>query len=108
MTYIRIGRQAMAAKLLTSRFAQARGHMFRLSPPDCALVMPFRREQALSLHMLFVLHPLDAVFVADGVVQHVDRMEPWRGYASGRADMLVELPAGEVDVSKGDPVEVTG
>lgn len=107
MPVIHINGQAMAAKVATSRFRKARGHMFRLSPPDYALVMPFDDVQALSLHMLFVRFPLTVAFVVDGVVQHVDRMQPWTGYATGRGDTLVELPTGALDISKGDTVEVT-
>jgi uncharacterized membrane protein (UPF0127 family) len=54
-------------------------------------------EQSPSIHMFFMRHPIDAVFVAaDGrVTKVVPNLKPWRvvWWARGARDCL-ELPAG--------------
>lgn len=54
--------------------------------------------------MLCVPFALDAVFVVDGVVVQVSRLRPWLGTAFGRADTVIEVPAGDLDVAVGDEV----
>lgn len=84
--------------------SQTRGLMFRRSiPDDYALAFRFDTTKTRDIHMLFVFFPIDAVWVADGVVQRVERMRPWRSFARARCDLLVELPAGSaVDIDGGD------
>jgi hypothetical protein len=91
-----------------SWLARARGLMFRRSvPDDYALVFPFGSQGRRSLHMLFVPFDIDAVWVADGVVQRVARLSAWTGLASGVADTVVELPAGAAEgVAAGDRLRV--
>lgn len=88
--------------------ARARGLMFRRSvPDDYALVFRFDGQRERGLHMLFVPFPLDAVWIANGVVQRVARLRPWIGWGRGIADTIVELPAGAAaDVEPGDRVVV--
>ncbi|WP_247728984.1 DUF192 domain-containing protein [Halovivax limisalsi] len=85
-----------------------RGLMFRRSlPASYALAFRFDAVKARDVHMLFVFVPLDVVWVADGVVQRVERLPPWRGYAREACDLIVELPAGAAaDVEPGDAVEL--
>lgn len=86
---------ATTVETADSFLAKARGLMFRRTVPDeYALVFRFSSPKRRSIHTLFVLVPLDVVWVADGVVERVERLHPWRGIASARADVIVELPAG--------------
>jgi len=89
---------------------QSRGLMFRRSiPDDYALVFPFDSVGRRFIHMLFVAFALDVVWLADGEVQQVATMRPWRSFAYGRADTVLELPAGAADgVSEGDVVVLKG
>ncbi|MXV62485.1 DUF192 domain-containing protein [Natronorubrum sp. JWXQ-INN-674] len=84
--------------------SQTRGLMFRRSlPDDYALAFRFDTAKPRDVHMLFVFFPIDAVWIADGVVQRVERLRPWRGFAREECDLLVELPAGTAaDVEPGD------
>jgi uncharacterized membrane protein (UPF0127 family) len=88
--------------------ARMRGLMFRRSiPDDYALVFHFERPARRGLHMVFVPFPIDAVWLVDGEVTRVKRLPAWRGVGRGRADTIVELPAGAADaVGVGDAVRV--
>jgi len=92
----------------TTFLARARGLMFRRSiPTEYALVFEFDDAARRSLHMLFVPFPIDALFLVDGEVETVERLDAWTGLAWGRADTVVELPAGAAaDVSDGDTVRI--
>lgn len=84
---------------------RARGLMFRRSVPEgYGLVFEFPRERTVTLHMVFVPFPIDAVFLdEESRVVAVRRLRPWLGYASETAATVVELPAGAADgVDKGD------
>jgi hypothetical protein len=89
-----------------STLAQARGLMFRRSiPDDYALVFPFDGEGFRSLHMVCVPFPIDAVWLRDEEVTKVERLRAWIGLGWGRADCVVELPAGAASgVRAGDRV----
>jgi uncharacterized membrane protein (UPF0127 family) len=91
-----------------SFLSQARGLMFRTSiPDDYALVFPFDDATSRDIHMVFVPFDIDAVWVEDEEVQHVERMPAWTGRGEARCDTLVELPAGAAaDVEVGDRVWV--
>lgn len=104
-----------------STLEQARGLMFRSSvPDDFALVFRFEPpgwplsrwfddEGWRLIHMLFVGAPLDVLWLTDGEVQKVERLDPWTGVGAARADTVIELPAGAAEgVSVGDVVEVEG
>ncbi|KZX46320.1 DUF192 domain-containing protein [Haloarcula sp. K1] len=54
--------------------------------------------------MLLVPFSLDAVYVIDGAVEKVSTMRPMVGFSLGKADAIIELPAGEYDISEGDKV----
>ena len=92
----------------TTFLARARGLMFRRSIPEAyALVFEFDDAARRSLHMVFVPFPIDALFLVDGEVETVERLDAWTGLAWGRADTVVELPAGAAtDVSEGDTVRI--
>jgi len=74
--------------------------MFRRSiPDDYALVFPFDAPDIQWLHMLFVPFAIDALWLVDGEVQKTKRLAPFVGLGRGRADTVVELPAGAADGS---------
>ncbi|MFB6093972.1 MAG: DUF192 domain-containing protein [Halanaeroarchaeum sp.] len=89
-----------------STLAQLRGLMFRRSLPDeYALVFRFDEAEPRDVHMLFVFVPLDVLFLVDGRVTRRERLPPWTGRATDRADTLVELPAGgAAGIEEGDRV----
>jgi uncharacterized membrane protein (UPF0127 family) len=91
-----------------STLEQARGLMFRRSiPDDYALVFPFDAAETRWLHMLFVPFPIDALWLVDGEVTAKKRLAPFVGLDRGRADTIVELPAGAADaVTVGDGVRL--
>ena len=81
-----------------STVEQARGLMFRRSIPDgYALVFPFDGVDSRWLHMLFVPFSIDALWLVDGEVTAKARLAPFVGLGRGRADTIVELPAGAAD-----------
>lgn len=103
---IQIGSQKIPAKYADTMLSQARGHMFRTTTPDYALVFPFDGVSWHSLHMLFVPFSLDAAYVIDETVEKLSTMRPMVGFSFGKADAIIELPAGEYDISKGDEVRI--
>lgn len=103
---IQIGDQEISARYADSIPSQARGHMFRTASPDYALVFPHSSVGWRSLHMLFVPFSLDAVYVINGEVEKVSTMKPMIGFSLGKADAIIELPAGEYNISEGDEVRL--
>ncbi|WP_186311027.1 DUF192 domain-containing protein [Halorubrum depositum] len=91
-----------------STLEQGRGLMFRRSISEgYALVFPFEEAGAQWLHMLFVPFAIDALWLVDGEVRKRKRLAPFVGLARGRADTVVELPAGAAaDVAVGDEVRL--
>ncbi|PSQ19035.1 DUF192 domain-containing protein [Halobacteriales archaeon QS_9_67_17] len=97
---------ASEVELAGSAFARARGLMFRRSvPDDYALVFHFDEQATRRLHMIFVPFDIDAVWVADGVVQQTERLSAGTGRDRAVADTVIELPAeAAADVQTGDRV----
>ncbi|MEZ3163700.1 DUF192 domain-containing protein [Halorubrum sp. RMP-47] len=91
-----------------STLEQARGLMFRRSiPDDYGLVFPFDEPETQWLHMLFVPFAIDAVWLVDGEVTAKKRLAPFVGMGRGRADTVVELPAGAAEsVTVGDELRL--
>jgi uncharacterized membrane protein (UPF0127 family) len=91
-----------------STLEQGRGLMFRRSIPDgYALVFPFDGVDTQWLHMLFVPFAIDALWLVDEKVTERKRLAPFVGLGRGRADTVVELPAGAADgVAVGDEVRL--
>ncbi|WP_436935952.1 DUF192 domain-containing protein [Halovenus marina] len=101
-----------------SSLSQAKGLMGRSSlPDDYALVLevgggdswlPFTGGPSRQIvHMLFVRVPIDVIWLADDEVTKTARMHPWRSIAVGKADRILELPAGAAEnVSRGDRVRL--
>lgn len=99
---------ASHVEVADSFLARARGLMFRRSiPEEYALVFEFDRPVTRSLHMLFVPFTIDALWLVDGEVTHIARLEAWTGFGRGRGETIVEVPAGTVEgVRVGDRVEL--
>lgn len=97
---------ASRVETAASTLAQARGLMFRRSiPDDYALVFPFDGVGFRSLHMVCVPFPIDAVWLQEEKVTKVERLRAWIGLGWGRADCVIELPAGAASrVHTGDRV----
>ena len=93
-----------------STLEQGRGLMFRRSvPDDSALLFPFDAPDTRWLHMLFVPFAIDALWLVDDEVQKTKRLAPFVGIGRGRADTVVELPAGAADeVAVGDAIRLVG
>lgn len=102
------GTLATEVEVADSWPARARGLMFRRSVPEgYALVFRFDRPATRMLHMLGVPFPIDAVWAVDGTVTRVRRLRPWLGVGRGRADVVVELPAGAASaVEAGDALRL--
>ncbi|CAM2869244.1 DUF192 domain-containing protein [Halobacterium salinarum] len=100
---------ATTVETAESFLSQARGLMFRTSiPDDYALVFPFGDPEVRDAHMVCVPFDIDAIWVVDEEVQHVETMAAWTGRASADCDTLIELPAGAASgVGVGDRVRVT-
>jgi uncharacterized membrane protein (UPF0127 family) len=106
---------ATNVEIADSMFSQMRGVMFRSElPEEFALVMEVGGGFSLTggpprqfVHMLFVRHALDVIWLADDEVQKVARMHPWRGVGMAKADRILELPAEAAEgVAVGDTVRV--
>ncbi|WP_276258383.1 DUF192 domain-containing protein [Haloglomus litoreum] len=99
---------ATAVEFADGLLSQARGLMFRRSfPGDYALVFRFGRVANRGLHMVFVPFDIDAVWLVDGEVTASKRLPAWRGLGRGRANTVLELPAGAAEgVEPGDTVRV--
>lgn len=87
----------------TSLWQQTKGLTFRETlPPDYAMVFPIGGGGFAPIHMLGVKVPLDVLWLRDGEVSQRRTLRPWRGFAIGSADTVVEMPAGgceSVDVA---------
>lgn len=99
---------AVEVELAGSRWAKARGLMFRRGLADgTALALPFDRADRRVVHMVGVFFPIDVIWTVDDRVTHVKRLHPMVGLGRARADRVVECPAGVADpVAVGDTVEI--
>ena len=100
-----------------STLANAKGLRFRRELPEAsAFVMDVGGRSSLPLlggprwavvDMLFVHTPLDVLWLVEGEVVKTERLRPWTGVGAGKADTIVELPAGAAEaVAVGDTVRV--
>ncbi|MFW5917394.1 MAG: DUF192 domain-containing protein [Halorubrum sp.] len=99
---------AVGVDVARSTLDQGRGLMFRRSIPDgYALVFPFDEADTQWLHMLFVPFAIDALWLVDDEVTAKKRLAPFVGIGRGRADTVIELPAGAADaVEAGDEIRL--
>jgi len=96
-------------KVCDSVLSKAVGLMFRRKIMDEAYLFTFPRAQRVSLHMLFVLFPIDVLFLDDEkrVVEIKENFRPFTFYFPKRkAKYVIELPAGRAEGTKvGDRIE---
>jgi uncharacterized membrane protein (UPF0127 family) len=108
---------ARNVEIADTALAQMRGLMFRSElPEEFALVMEVGGERLLpftsgpkrhSVHMLFVRVPLDVLWLDGEEVTKTARMRPWRSVKMGKANRIIELPAGAAEgVETGDTVRL--
>lgn len=103
---------ATNVEIADSLLASMKGLMGRSSfPNESGLVLePTNRFVSASpqaVHMLFVLIPIDVLWLVDGEVNRVARLQPWHGFGVARADRIIELPAGTAEsVETGDTVQL--
>lgn len=77
-------------------------------PDDYALVFPFSSARRRLIHTLGVPIPLDIIWSVEDTVTKVRTLPAWWGASIGRADRVIELPAGTAAaVTTGDRVVVS-
>jgi uncharacterized protein len=87
-----------------SVLSQMKGLMFSRRIEDKALIMVFKREQIVALHMMFVFFPIDIIF-ADKSRKVVELVRGARPFISQivpkeKAMYVIELPAGVINKSR--------
>jgi len=75
---------------LTGPLEQARGVIGREPGPDEAYVFAFDGIADRLVHMVGVRKPLRVEWHVDGHCVRSEELAPWTGYASHRADTVVE------------------
>ena len=108
---------ATEVQLAESTLSQARGLMFRSSiPEEFALILDvgeggllFGGPSRQVVHMLFMRFPIDVLWLVENEVRKNARLSPWTSVGFGKADRIIELPAGAAaDVQVGDIVRLEG
>ncbi len=90
---------ASEVEMADTMLQQAVGLMFKKRiPPGYAMIFDLRREQYVSIHMMFVFFPIDLVFLDRDrkIIDARRRLRPWIGLAFSRkpARYAIEMPAG--------------
>lgn len=75
---------ATSTEFACSVLKQALGLMFRKNiPEDYALIFVMDKNRKVSLHMLFVSFPIDAIFLdEDKKIVKISKLKPWTGLCS--------------------------
>ena len=84
-----------------SPISKAIGLMFSMNPKN--LVFFFKKEEIVPLHMLFVIFPIDVLFLDKNkkVVELKENFRPFTFYTpKAKAKYVIELPKGAVKKSK--------
>lgn len=88
-------------KLCPSILSQMKGFMF--SKPNKALVFIFKEEKIINLHMFFVLHSIDVLWLDKNkkVVKIKENFKPFRIVIANKpAKYIIEMPAGVIEKTK--------
>ena len=93
---------ASEVEMADTMLRQVVGLMFKKRiPPGYAMIFDLRREQYVSIHMMFVFFPIDLVYLDRDrrIVDVRRRLRPWTGIAVPKkpARYVIEMPAGGVD-----------
>ncbi len=84
------------SKVYSSTLSQAIGLMFSKKRKDFGLVLIFKKDKIISLHMFFVFYPIDVLFLDSEkrVVEMKENFKPFTDYTSKkRVKYVVELPS---------------
>lgn len=87
-------------KICNDIISKAFGLMFSKPKP---LILIFKREKIIPLHMLFVFYPIDVLFLdkEKRVVEIKENLKPFSFYTPKKKAMYaVELPSGSIKSSK--------
>ena len=76
--------------VLSSFLAQARGVIGRYPDPDQEFVFEFDEVRKRDVHMVGVRRPLQVEWYVDDDLVRVEELKPWTGYASAKADRVIE------------------
>ncbi len=86
-----------------SWWKKAHGLMFRKQQSDYALIFRFEKEEKVPLHMFFVFHPIDVLFLnkEKRVVEFKEDFRPWKMYSpENKAAYIIEAPSGSINKAK--------
>lgn len=75
---------------LTGPLEQLRGVIGREPSPDERYIFEFDTVAERSVHMVGVREPLHVTFIAEASQTLDVELRPWTGYASARADRVIE------------------
>ena len=92
-------------KICTAFFSKALGLMFSQKKN---LIFVFNKEKRISLHMLFVFFPVDALYLNDDKkILEIKHMKPFRPYyrAKNKTKYVLELTE-KHDFKVGDKVKI--
>ena len=93
---------ATRSKIADSVLGRSIGLMFSL-PTQSAMVLKFKSDSPVNLHMFFVFFPIDVILVDSRrkVVELIEGFAPFTTYsAKKKAMFVVEVPAGTIRKSK--------
>ena len=86
-----------------SILGKAVGLMFHRRLDDTAMVFPLKKEEIVSLHMLFVFFPIDVLYLDSEkkVVKIKESLKPFTFYnPKNKAVYIIELPKGTIERTK--------
>lgn len=92
-----------AHRLCKTNFSKAIGLMFSKKKDDFGIVMSFKKPTKTTLHMFFVFHSIDVLFLNKKmkVIEIKENFKPFSVYyPTNEANYIVEIPAGKVKSSK--------
>ncbi len=99
---LRIGKKVICNNIVycNNIFSKGFGLMFRTekSVDDTAWIFPFRNPRKISLTMLFVFFPIDAIFLdGDKRILEMTSLKPWSFYNPRKeANYCLELKYGSI------------
>jgi uncharacterized membrane protein (UPF0127 family) len=104
MLYNLTRKNVLARHIVTFRstWRQARGLLFSRAKAGYAYVFPLSHPRRVSLHMFFVFHTIDVMYLRHGkVVELIHEFRPFTTYTPKHdADTVIELPAGMLRKTK--------
>lgn len=98
MRYQRKVKLANKVIIADNFFSRARGLMFRKEKKDTAMVLSFKKPGRYSIHMFFVLFPIDVLWLDEKkrIMQMNEHVVPWTPCVSPKTKIsyIVELSSG--------------